>query len=66
MDVQLETDQMNLILLLDEEIVEATSRLAPHLWAFSIDEPRQISGSLALQGPIVDTVVNWLHEDYLL
>jgi hypothetical protein len=54
-----------MILILDNELREATARLAPHLWVLSPDKPREISGNLELQGPVVDTVVNWLHADYL-
>lgn len=58
-------DQLNMILILDNELRKATERLAPHLWVLSPDNPRQIAGNLELQGPVVDTVVNWLHADYL-
>lgn len=58
-------DQLNLSLMLDNQMMEATRRLAPHLWVLSLEEPHEISGNLELQGPVVETVVNWLHEDYL-
>lgn len=58
-------DQLNLILILDNELREAISRLDPELWVLSPDEPHKISGNLELQGPIVDTIANWMHEDYL-
>ncbi len=58
-------DQLNLILILDNELRAATSRLAPHLWVMSPDDPHELSGNLELQGPVVDTVVSWLHADYL-
>lgn len=54
-----------MILILDKEMIEATNRLAPHLWALSLDEPQQISSKLQLQGPVMDTISNWLHQDYL-
>lgn len=54
-----------MILILDNNLREATQRLSPHLWVLSPDDPHTISGNLELQGPVVDTVVNWLHEDYL-
>jgi len=54
-----------MILVLDNEMRKATQRLSSHLWVLSPDDPRQISGNLKLQGPVVDTVVNWLHADYL-
>lgn len=58
-------DQLNMTLILDNELGEAMKRLAPHLWVLSLEEPHEISGNLELQGPVVETVVNWLHEDYL-
>lgn len=61
----LKISQLNLILILDEELRQATERLAPHLWVLSPDEPHTISGNLELQGPVVDTISNWLHADYL-
>lgn len=54
-----------MILTLDNEMRKATERLSPYLWVLSPDDPREISGNLQLQGPVVDTVVNWLHSDYL-
>jgi hypothetical protein len=58
-------DQLNMTLILDNELTNAMKRLAPHLWVMSLEEPHEISGNLELQGPVVETVVNWLHEDYL-
>lgn len=43
----------------------AVKRLAPHLWVLSLEEPHAISSNLELQGPIVETGANWMHEDYL-
>lgn len=57
--------QLNLILILDEQLRKSTERLAPHLWVLSPDKPHTISGNLELQGPVVDTISNWLHADYL-
>lgn len=59
--VQFETDQLNLILMPDNYLTDATERLAPHLWALSLDEPHKLSGNLELQGPVIDTVTNWLY-----
>lgn len=58
-------DQLNMILILDNDMRKATERLTPHLWVWSTDDPHTISGNLELQGPVIDTVVTWLHEDYL-
>jgi hypothetical protein len=51
--------------MLDNNLMEATKRLAPHLWVLSLDDPHEISGNLELQGPVVETVAHWLHEAYL-
>lgn len=58
-------DQLNLTLMPDNYLTDATGRIAPHTWVLSIDEPHEISGNLELQGPVVETIVNYAHEDYL-
>jgi len=58
-------DQLNLTLILDNQLSQATARLAPHLWVLSLERPHDISGNLELQGPVVDTIANWLHADYI-
>lgn len=58
-------DQLNLTLMPDNYMTEATERIAPHTWVLSIDDPHEISGNLELQGPVVETIINWVHEDYL-
>lgn len=58
-------DQLNLTLLPDNYLGDATDRIAPHTWVLSTDDPHQISGNLELQGPVVETAVNYVHEDYL-
>jgi len=58
-------DQLNLTLMPDNYLTEATERIAPHTWVLSIDSPHEISGNLELQGPVVETIVNYAHEDYL-
>lgn len=58
-------DQLNLTLMPDNYLTDATERIAPHTWVLSIDDPHEISGNLELQGPVVETIVNYAHEDYL-
>jgi hypothetical protein len=58
-------DQLNLTLMPDNYLTEATERIAPHTWVLSIDDPHEISGNLELQGPALETIINWAHEDYL-
>ena len=53
------TMQLNLTLLLDKRMADLAGRLAPHLWVFSLETPHQISNTLELQGPVVDTIANW-------
>lgn len=38
----------------------ATERLSPHLWVLSLDTPHRISNALTLQGPMVDTMMNFV------
>lgn len=58
-------DQLNLTLLPDNYLADACDAIAPHTWVLSTDDPHEISGNLELQGPVVETVVNYAHEDYL-
>lgn len=58
-------DQLNLTLLPDNFLADACEAIAPHTWVLSTDDPHEISGNLELQGPVVETVVNFAHEDYL-
>lgn len=58
-------DQLNMTLLPDNYLVDACERIAPHTWVHSTDDPHQLSGNLELQGPVVETVVNYGHEEYL-
>lgn len=58
-------DQLNLTLLPDEWLAEMMSPIAPHNWAISVNTPHALSGDLEMQGPIVETLVNWVHADYL-
>lgn len=58
-------DQLNLTLLPDDYLTDACERIAPHTWVHSTDEPHQLSGNLELQGPVIETSVNYGHEDYL-
>jgi hypothetical protein len=58
-------DQLNLTLMPDDYLGDSLQRIAPHNWVLSISEPHELSGNLELQGPIVETIVNWVHADYL-
>lgn len=40
-------------------------KLAPHNWVLDPNTPHEISGNLELQEPIIETIVNYVHEDYL-
>jgi hypothetical protein len=55
-------DEMNLMLILDQDMHDKLSRLAPHLYALDLGEPRRISSNLQLPGPVVSTIANWLYE----
>ena len=55
-------DEMNLMLIHDEVMHIRLSRLAPHLGALDLGEPRKISGNLALPTPVVDTITNWMYQ----
>lgn len=36
--------------------------LAPHKSTFDLNEPRIVSGSLAMPKPVVASISNWLHS----
>jgi hypothetical protein len=58
-------DQLNLTLMPDNYLADAVELIAPHTWVLSVDEPHELSGNLELQGPVVETIVNYVHQDYL-
>jgi len=53
-------DQLNLTLLTDNQLTQAASRLAPHLWVWSLGAPHQISNNLEIQGPVIETAASWI------
>lgn len=55
-------DEMNLWLIPDHATHRRLSRLAPHLTALDLNEPRRISGNLALPAPAVSTIANWMYH----
>ena len=57
--------QLNLILIPDNVLADACERVSPHTWVLDAAEPHRISNTLELQGPIVETIMNHAHEDYL-
>lgn len=58
-------DQLQLTLLTDNQLADKFSRLAPHLWVWSLEEPHAISGNLEVQGPVVETVGSWIQRSRL-
>lgn len=54
-------DEMNVELLLDRKEYEAFSRLAPHMGVLDTHAPFKISGNIKLPGPIMSTIVSWMH-----
>lgn len=57
--------QLNLTLIPDNYLAEFMLRLAPHNWVLDPDTPHQVSGNLELQGPVVETIVRYAHDEYL-
>lgn len=54
---------MNIWLIPDHATYRKLSRLAPHLYALDMNEPRKISGYLKMPAPLVQTISNWLDEN---
>lgn len=59
-------DEMNLWLIPDHVTHRRLSRLAPHLCALDLNEPRRISGNLSMPAPAVATIANWMYHPEIL
>lgn len=55
-------DQLNGTLSLDNHTAEELRKLAPHMSAFDLNEPRAVSKNLAMPKPVVATIANWVHS----
>lgn len=53
---------MNLRLLVDDYEIEKFSVLAPHFSVMDLNTPFKVSGNIALPGPVMQTITNYLHE----
>lgn len=42
-------------------MTRAVDRFAPHLWVLSPDEPEAVSGNPEPQGPLIETLGNWIY-----
>ena len=58
-------DEMNLLLLPDGFLTTLAEPLAPAHWVRSIEKPRDLNNSLVMQVPVIETIHNWLNDDYL-
>jgi hypothetical protein len=58
-----ETDQLNCTLSLDNNITELLRKLAPHMSAYDLNEPRKVSKNLSMPKPVVATISNWYGSD---
>lgn len=56
-------DEMNLMLILDQEIYNSLSRLAPHFSSFDVTTPRTLSTNLKMPVPVAATIDSWLSSD---
>jgi hypothetical protein len=57
--ISFDGDMLNMILIPDNYLRDAFERISPHLWVWSLDKPHEISNNLTLQGPVIDTAVNF-------
>lgn len=51
---------MNLMLILDQAMYEALSRLEPHFSSFDVTTPGKLSSNLKMPVPVANTIDNWL------
>lgn len=50
------------MLIHDAKTLKRMERLAPHLGVMDLNQPRALSGHIALPAPVVITIANWVHE----
>lgn len=53
-------DALNFTLSIDKVIEDRLKFLDPHMSAFSLENPREISDSLTMPKPVVSTIASWL------
>lgn len=56
-------DELNLQLILDYVMFTKLSRLAPHMSAFDMSQPRKISSNLAIPAPVISTIASRMAEE---
>lgn len=56
-------DALNGMLIHDNKTFQRVSRLQPHLYALDLNNPRKLSGFMALPGPVVANIAAWVHEN---
>jgi hypothetical protein len=57
-------DALNFTLAIDSVIENGLTNLAPHMSAFDLDNPREISEAMAMPKPVVATIASFLDEDH--
>jgi len=55
-------DALNFTLLLDQKMENRFENLAPYMGVFSLESPREISGSLEMPKPVVGTIASWIED----
>lgn len=55
-------DALNFTLLLDQKMEKRFETLAPYMGVFSLESPREISGSLEMPKPVVGTIASWIED----
>lgn len=54
------TTALNLVIALDNEMSDMWYSLAPHNNIFTLTQPKEISGNIAIPKPVLSTMSNWL------
>ena len=62
MNADFDGDALNGMLIHDAKTLKRMERLAPHLGVMDLNQPRALSGHIALPAPVVITIANWVHE----
>ncbi len=61
-EAQWRADALNFTLALDEKVENWLANLAPHMNAFSLDKPGDLSDTVSISKPVLENIANW-YED---
>jgi hypothetical protein len=57
------TDQMNMVLALDNSVAKDMESLAPHKNMLDLNQPRSLSSAASIPKPVASTISRWLCDN---